>query len=113
MRLESPFLWIPSQWLWVIWLILVAATLDMGYWLQKQGAEIDRRLPYGVLAIEAPSSSERAEEIRSALGEEGVEVARQQTLADFVFLILYPLAISLSCALVAATAYLTKPVRLA
>ncbi|MFA5923665.1 MAG: hypothetical protein WC856_20630 [Methylococcaceae bacterium] len=103
MRLDSPFLWIPTQWLWAIWLILVAATLGMGYFLQKQGAELDRLLPYGVLEIETPWSPERAVEIREALGKEGIEIARQQTLADFFFLILYPLAISLSCALVAGS----------
>jgi hypothetical protein len=103
MKLESPFQWIPSQWLWGIWLILVGATLGMGYWLQNLGTEIDQRLPYGILAIEMPWSSERAEEIRVALGEEGIKAARQQTFADFVFLMLYPLAISLSSALIAAS----------
>jgi hypothetical protein len=81
----------------------MVATLGMGYFLQKQGAELDRLLPYGMLDIEAPWSPERAKEFRATLGNKGIEVARQQTLADFVFLVLYPLAISLSCALVAGS----------
>jgi hypothetical protein len=76
MKLESPFLWIPSQWLWGIWLILVGATLGMVYWLQNLGTEVDRRLPNGVLAIEMPWPSEHGEEIRAALGEEGIKAAQ-------------------------------------
>lgn len=65
------------------------------------GGELDQRLQYGVLDIEAPWTRQHAKEVRAALGENGIEVARQQILVDFVFLILYPLAISLACALIA------------
>jgi hypothetical protein len=55
--------------------------------------------------------SARAEVIGIAL-EEGIEIARQQTLVDFVFLVFYSLAISLSCTLIAPVC-LTKQAQLA
>lgn len=102
MKLDSPFGWIPDQWLYVTWVILIIATLAVGRNLQKQGVELDRLLPNGgILEVEAPWTSERAKRIKDSL-ENGkcMQVARDQILGDFVFLIYYPLAISLSCALV-------------
>lgn len=71
----------------------------MGYCCKNRGLRSisDFRMAYWPLRCRG---SARAEVIGIAL-EEGIEVARQQTLVDFVFLMFYSLAISLSCTLIA------------
>lgn len=103
MRLEGPFAWLSHGVQVPLCLALIVAALAFGYYLGKQGAPLGKLLPHGVLDIEMPWSTERAQEVNKALGEAGIAVAMKQTKLDFVFLVLYPLAISLTCALVAGS----------
>ena len=100
-KLTSQFGWIPQNVQLGMCLALIAASIVFAMYLQRQGAAADAVLKYGVLDIEAPWSSERANTIRTLLGDDGIAAARAQTRLDFVFLVLYPLAISLACSLVA------------
>lgn len=102
LRLESPFAWLPQQMQFPLCLLLIVAVLAFGCYLGKQGAPLDRLLPHGVLDIAAPWSTERAQAINQALGDSGIAAARRHTALDFIFLVLYPLALSLACALLAA-----------
>ena len=102
MNLASPFLWIPQHWQFGVWVLLTMATLAMGNYLQRLGIELNQFLPNGILDLEASGSTQRANEILKALGHKGISLARQQTQADFLFLLLYPLAISLACSLLAS-----------
>ena len=102
LRLQSPFAWLPQPAQLPLCLLLIVAALAFGYYFGKQGAPLNRLLPHGVLDIEAPWSTERAQAINQALGDSGIAVARRHTRLDFIFLVLYPLALSSACALLAA-----------
>lgn len=102
MILTSPFAWIPHSLQLGICVASIAASILVAMCLQRHGTAVDAALKYGVLEVEAPWSRERADEIRTLLGDDGIAAVRAQTRFDFVFLVLYPIAISLSCALIAS-----------
>lgn len=85
----------------VVCAVLVVASLWFGRYLKEQGQPIEERLPYGVLTPEAPGSSANAQRIIDWLSVEGIAAARRQTRLDSVFLVLYALALSLACTLIA------------
>lgn len=100
-KLTSPFDWISEGMQLGLCLVLIAASIVIAIYLQRQGAAADAILKYGVLDVEAPWSSERARTVQRLLGDDGIAAVRAQTRLDFVFLVLYPLAISLAVALLA------------
>jgi hypothetical protein len=60
-------------------------------------------LEHGIVTLELPGSSPRAQQLIESLGALA-PVAHRQAQLDFVFLPLYPLAFSLACALIAERA---------
>lgn len=82
-------------------MVFILSTIAFAIYLARIGAPLKRALPHGILDLELPWSTERAEKVIKALGAEGVRIAKLQTKLDFIFLLLYPIALSLSAALLA------------
>jgi len=85
---------------------LVLVTVGVAYALGQQGKPLTTNtLPNGILEIELPWSTQRAAEVVALWKQEGLlPVARKQVYADFLFLLLYPLALSFACAWLAGSA---------
>jgi hypothetical protein len=82
---------------------LLVAMIGLMIWLGKLGAPVKAQVAAGPLALEAPWSTERAQTVLELLGTKGIEALRRQTYVDFVFLLIYPLVLSLGCALLASS----------
>lgn len=57
--------------------------------------------PGGIIAFELAKTAPAAEAILHSWGDAGIDTARRSLQWDFLFLLLYPLSISLACAMVA------------
>ena len=104
--MTKPYHWIPNNYLWLVFVGLVLVTVGVAYALSLQGKPLSTdKLPNGILEIEVPWSTERATEV-VALWERKdlLPVARKQVYYDFLFLVLYPLALSFACAWLAESA---------
>jgi len=101
MDLHSPFDALPVHWQVSLCTAFVLLTIGYAGILKRQSAPLDCILQYGVVTLEVPWTTAKAQSLRDDLGKEGIEVAREQIRLDFVFLILYPLALSLATALIA------------
>lgn len=103
--LSPPFaavLGLPHRWLLLATLAAVAAIVMFGR-LSPLDALLKAREPAGILALEFAWTGERAAEILAAW-KDLESVVRLQTWWDFVFLLCYPLALSLACAMLATAA---------
>jgi len=88
----------PQRWLLLAVLLAVAAFVMFGR-LAPLDQLLKAREPGGIFALEFAWSGERASEILAAW--QGLEaVVRQQTWWDYLFLLCYPLSLSLACAMV-------------
>ena len=87
-----------------LWIASVAAAIIYAVLLRAQGAPLAEWLANGIVTLELPGTPERARQLVDALGERGRAIATLQVQLDFVFLLLYPLAFSLSSALLAPAA---------
>ena len=84
------------------WVGVTIATLVVGALLFALGRPlITEATPYGILNLELASSPDEVSAVLEAWGTERVVAAVLQTWVDFLFLILYPLALSLGCWLLA------------
>ncbi len=91
----------PQRWLLLAVLLALAAHLMLGR-LAPLDEVLKTREPGGILALEFAWSGERAADILAAW--EGLEATvRLQTRWDYLFLLCYPLALSLACAMLADT----------
>mgnify|MGYP001769805540 CR=1 FL=1 len=89
----------PQRWLLLGVLLALAAAVMFGR-LGPLDEVLKAREPGGILALEFAWSGERAARILAAW--EGLEaVVRLQTRWDYLFLLCYPLALSLACAMLA------------
>lgn len=85
-------------------LIFTFLTLFYAQVLRSFTAELDRRVPGGIVTLELAGIQGEADEILSCLEGRGearnlLPVARLQLWLDFGFLLLYPVAIALGCLL--------------
>lgn len=89
----------PQRWLLLAVLLGVAALVMFGR-LGPLDQLLKARVPEGIFALEFAWSGDRAREILAAW--QGLEdVVRLQTGWDYLFLLCYPLSISLACAMLA------------
>lgn len=97
--MTHPYYWIPNNYLWMVAMVLVLVTIGVAYSLSQQGKPLTtKKLPNGILEIEVPWNTERAAEVVTIWKDkELLSVARKQVYYDFLFLVLYPLALSLAC----------------
>ena len=103
--MNSLYHWIPSSYLWMVVMGLVIITVGVSYGLSRQGKPLSTdKIHNGILAIEAPWSTERASEVVASWQQKGLlRIARKQVYYDFLFLALYPLALSILCAWLAGS----------
>lgn len=83
------------------WIASVIAAVAYSIFLRAQGAPLMQWLEHGIVTLELPGTPERAMQLVDALGERGRAIAILQVQLDFIFLLLYPLAFSISTALLA------------
>lgn len=103
--MTDPYHWLSTPLQWLLLAVLTAATLYVGLQLGRQGRPLTTaNTLYGILEIELPWSSERAGEVIDHWGSDLVPTAREQVRFDFLYLLLYPVALSLLCALIAGRA---------
>ena len=95
----------PDLHIWILLLLIIGASLLMwrlsaiGKPLSIKGAA-----PWGIVSIELAWTTKKAGQIVDAWNERGyLHTASQQTYLDFLFLLIYPLALSLACAMLAGT----------
>jgi len=102
--MQHPFTWLPGLYQWVLLAIFCTGTAVFAIMLTAQGKPLrTSAAPHGILAYEFAWNRDRAEQI---LGSwiSLKDTAQQQLLLDFGFLILYPLLLSLACAMLAESA---------
>ncbi len=84
-------------------LLAVLCVLSVGmmgwlYWIGEPLVMKDAKISLGIVDIELPWKVERAKWIVDTWREAGlIETARLQTRLDFIFLCIYPAALSLAC----------------
>jgi hypothetical protein len=100
MSLRSPYRSLSTARLLMLCVALVVLTLAYGDLLKRQGEPLKRVLAHGIVSLELPGTSAAAQQMVAALGDL-VPVARRQVQLDFGYLLLYPWAFSLACALLA------------
>jgi hypothetical protein len=101
MPLTHPYRSLPGPRLRALWLASLMAAIAYSLMLRQQGAPLLALVPHGIIGLELPGTPERALQLMAALGEPGHAIATRQVRLDFVFVLLYPLAFSTSCALLA------------
>jgi hypothetical protein len=103
--MTNPFSWLPAELQGNALLFLAVAAMAMAKILSTVGAGLtlkDEGIAFGIINLEVAWSSERAREIVKAWKNNGVVgKAVQQTQLDFVFLLIYPAALSLACGMTA------------
>ena len=100
--MTDPYLWLSTPYQWLFFVAFAAATLYVGQQLGRQGRPLTTpTTPYGILEIEVPWSEERAQQVLDHWGEDLLPTARKQVQIDFFYLLLYPVSLSLLCALIA------------
>lgn len=80
--------------------VFIALTLVYGQLLKRQGEPLMAALPHGIVSLELPGTPAVAQQMITSLGALA-PVARRQVQLDFGYLLLYPVAFSLVCALLA------------
>jgi hypothetical protein len=96
--MNHPFPWLVDHravWLGLLW----AATLALATVLSIRGKSLQTPdAPRGVLSLELAWSQAGADAVLGSWSESLRDEARTQIRLDFLFLVVYPLALSLSCA---------------
>lgn len=100
--MTDPYHWLSTPLQWLLLAIVATATLYVGQQLGRQGRSLTTSAtPYGILDIEFPWSEQRAKEVIGHWSDEKLlSTARDQVIFDFLYLLLYPVSLSLLCALI-------------
>lgn len=99
--MTNPFSWLPADMQGSVMLSIAVASLAMAKILSTVGAGLtlkDEGVAFGIINLEVSWTTERSKEI-VALWRKNDVIGRavQQTQLDFVFLLIYPSALSLAC----------------
>lgn len=101
----NPFSWLSADLQGSVLIALAVAAMAMAKILSTTGAGLtlkEEGIAFGIVNLEVSWSRERAEAIVKAWQKHGVAGrAVQQTQLDFVFLLIYPAALSLACVMTA------------
>lgn len=99
------FTWLPSPYQWVLLAVLLAGTVAYAIKLKNQGQPlVNTTATQGILTYEFAWSSSRAEAILNSWSSQN-DIARRQVWLDFGFLVVYPLLLSLACAMLSESPY--------
>jgi hypothetical protein len=103
--MQHAFVWIPSPYRWVLLAMLLIGTVVVAIKLTAQGKLLrTSAAPQGILSYQFAWSRDRVEHIISSWHSR-TDTARQQLRLDFGFLVIYPLLLSLACAMLAESSY--------
>lgn len=95
---QHPFTWVPAAHRPLLLGIAFLATVAFGFLLARQGKPLNTALPRAIIAYEFAWTAERVNEIKH-IWRGAIDVAQRQIRLDFVFLLLYPVLLSLACAM--------------
>jgi len=99
----SPFAWLSQPAQQIVLIVALVLTLALTVYLSRAQIPLRSVLEHGVVELETPATEARAAALVSRLESRGlVAEVRRQTLLDYVYLLLYPLALTLACALLAS-----------
>lgn len=99
------FAWLPSPYRWILLAFLFAGAIVFVYKLSAQGKSlITPAAPNGILSYEFAWNRSQAELIIGSWGSHK-DKAKEQLWLDFGFLVIYPLLLSLSCAMLAESSF--------
>lgn len=99
------FSWLPSPYRWALLAILFAGTVVFAVKLAAQGKPLTTSAaPNGIISYEFAWNRGRAELILGSWSSLK-DTAKQQLLLDFGFLVVYPLLLSLACAMLAESPF--------
>ena len=103
------FSWMPSPYRWVLLAACFVGTVALSVVLAKQGKGLRNAVaPQGVVSYQFAWSQLRAEQILQSW--RGLETTvERQLLIDFPFLIVYPILLSLGCAMLSQNSANTLP----
>ncbi|PRY03401.1 hypothetical protein B0G73_1155 [Paraburkholderia sp. BL25I1N1] len=100
---SSPFWWLPASAQRITCLVVIIVMLGLAAYLSHAQQILKEALPNGVVELEAPWTTNRATTLIASLkAAHLIEEVRRQTYWDSVFLLVYPFALSLSCAILAS-----------
>ena len=101
-ELRHPFRWIPKQHQKRVFLIAFVATLLLSTVLTVMGQGLQNdSVPQGIVSYEFAGDLATATQMIESWGKSGRILAGFHLGLDYLFLVLYPLSISLACALLA------------
>ncbi len=98
--MNYPFAHLPfhrQRFFFGILLLLTLLVMGILAWMERPLAKAGA----SIVDFELAGTLDKAQTIMHGWGEANRQLARQQTVVDFVFLVLYPLAIALGCGLAA------------
>jgi hypothetical protein len=98
--MNPPFQWLSRSGEFLVFSISLGTTLVLMWWLTRQGQSLTtHEAPNAVVSLELAWSTSRAEVVLSSWGDRLRPIAVAQIAWDYVFLIAYPVFLSLSCIL--------------
>jgi hypothetical protein len=99
--MQHAFTWLPLPYRWILLALLCAGAAVFVIMLTAQGKPLrTSAAPHGMLAYEFAWHRARAEQILDSWSSLK-DTAQQQLRLDFGFLLLYPILLSLACAMLA------------
>ncbi|MBI1398370.1 MAG: hypothetical protein GC151_20540 [Betaproteobacteria bacterium] len=100
--MTHPYVWLAPSQRWLLLALAGFATLALAVTLASQARDLRMapQVPEGMLSYEFAWTLARVHEILSAWGAELREVAHACLVRDFAFLVTYPVALSVACAIV-------------
>lgn len=103
----TPYSWVKERARVPLLIILITATIALSLVLSSIGQSLkNQTAPQGIISFELAGSGSRAEQIVSSWPEAARRDAFLSIGVDYLFLCVYPLAISLAC--IVASASLTR-----
>ncbi len=103
--MTHPFAWLSSSYRWPLFAALLVGTILFAIKLTSQGKPLrTSAAPEGILSYEFAWTKPEADSILISWGRIK-DTARQQLLWDFGFLVFYPLALALACAMLSGSSF--------
>lgn len=103
--MSHSFVWLTASYRWPLFAALLVGTVLFAIKLTNQGKPLrTSSAPEGILSYEFAWTKPEADSILISWGKIK-DTARQQLLLDFGFLVFYPLALSLACAMLAGSSF--------
>ena len=99
---RHPYRWLPEQHQGRLFIALATLAVLLTVILNAQGQSLrTAAAPLGIVSFELAGSQTAAQRILTSWGASGQVVAGVSLGADFLYLVVYPLAIGLGCVLIA------------